>query len=285
MTWYEYTFTYTSDVDPDIISAVWASELGEAGFEGFTETADGLKGYIPEALHDPEALLRKIRSFPLDDVAIHFSRTEMEDKDWNEEWEKNYFQPIVIADRCMVHASFHEVNPDCYTYHIVINPKMAFGTGHHETTALMMEAILASDLSGKAVLDMGCGTAVLSILAVMKGASSAVAVDIDGWACRNALENIRLNRVEAIRVIQGGAGQLPAAETFDAVFANINRNILLDDVRHYALCMKPGAILLLSGFYTEDIPAIQKECSRNGLTFLSSSEKNHWAIVRVRKEP
>ena len=206
----------------------------------------------------------------------------MEARDWNEEWEKNYYKPVSIGSECIIPAPFHEVPPG-YAYDIVVNPKMAFGTGNHETTRLMIGEMLGLDVSGKAVLDMGCGTGVLAILAARMGASPVVAVDIDEWAYANALENKQLNHAGHIRLIRGGAGQLPDSGVFDFVFANINRNILLNDIRRYALCMKPGAVLCMSGFYTEDIPGINKECSRNGLSFLSASEENRWASVRVQK--
>ncbi|MDR2811139.1 MAG: 50S ribosomal protein L11 methyltransferase [Tannerellaceae bacterium] len=281
MKYYEYTFAYTSALSTDIINAVWAAELGQAGFESFLETENGLKGYIPEKLHNPEKLHAAIASFPLEGVAIHFLKTEIADKNWNEEWENNYFKPVTVG-QCIIHAPFQEVKPG-YTYDIIIQPKMAFGTGNHETTGLLIDEILQSDIAGKAVLDMGCGTALLAILAAKKGASPVVAVDIDEWAFRSALENKRLNHADAIKVIRGGAEQLPQAERFDVIFANINRNILLNDIRRYAPRMNPDALLLMSGFYTEDIPLIEKECVRNGLKFLSQTEKNRWAMVKAQK--
>jgi ribosomal protein L11 methyltransferase len=283
MRYYEYTFTYTSRLDTDIINAVWASELGRAGFDSFEETADGLKGYISAGLHHPARLNEAIRSFPLEGVVIHYAEKVMEDKDWNEEWVKNYFKPIVIGNQCIIHAPFQTVAQG-YTYDIVVHPKMAFGTGHHETTFLMICEILKSELAGKAVLDMGCGTAVLAILAARKGAAPVVAIDIDEWAYNNAIENTLLNQAGDIRILRGGAELLPNGGTFDVVLANINRNILLRDLPRYAACMNPGAILLMSGFYTEDIPAIQKESACNGLSSLSQAEKNQWAMVKVQKK-
>ena len=207
----------------------------------------------------------------------------MESKDWNEEWEKNYFKPIRIGKDCIIRASFHKHEPG-YAYNIIIDPKMAFGTGNHETTFLMISEILKLDLTSKELLDMGCGTAVLAILAHMKGAGRVVAIDIDEWAYNNALENIRLNNTNDIQVALGGAEQIPAFGTFDIVFANINRNILLNDIRHYSECMKPEAFLYMSGFYVQDIPAIEEECKHNGLALLSHTEKNNWAAVKVQKQ-
>ena len=219
----------------------------------------------------------------MENVDIHFTETLVESKDWNEEWEKNYFKPIRIGKDCIIRASFHEHEPG-YAYNIIIDPKMAFGTGNHETTFLMISEILKLDLTSKELLDMGCGTAVLAILAHMKGAGRVVAIDIDEWAYNNALENIRLNNTNDIQVALGGAEQIPAFGTFDIVFANINRNILLNDIRHYSECMKPGAFLYMSGFYVQDIPAIEEECKHNGLALLSHTEKNNWAAVKVQKQ-
>ena len=283
LNYYELTFTYTSPVETSIINDVLAAELGEIGFESFAENENGLQGYISDQLYNVKGLQDKLAEFPLENVDIHFTETLVESKDWNEEWEKNYFKPIRIGKDCIIRASFHEHEPG-YAYNIIIDPKMAFGTGNHETTFLMISEILKLDLTSKELLDMGCGTAVLAILAHMKGAGRVVAIDIDEWAYNNALENIRLNNTNDIQVALGGAEQIPAFGTFDIVFANINRNILLNDIRHYSECMKPGAFLYMSGFYVQDIPAIEEECKHNGLALLSHTEKNNWAAVKVQKQ-
>lgn len=282
MNYYELKFTYESPIETTIINDVLASELGETGFESFSESEDGLLAYISEQLYNVEALQDKLKEFPLKNVAIRYTEQLVESKDWNEEWEKNYFKPIRIGTDCIIRASFHEPEPG-YTYNIIIDPKMAFGTGNHETTYLMITEMLKLDLEGKDLLDMGCGTAVLAILAKMKKAGKVTGIDIDEWAYNNALENIRLNHTEDIQIALGGAEQIPAFGQFDIVFANINRNILLNDIKHYTGCMKPGAHLFMSGFYTEDIPAIQAECERNGLTFLSYTERNNWVAVKTQK--
>lgn len=282
MNYYELKFNYQSPIETTIISDVLAAELGEIGFESFTENEDGLLAYISDSLYNVKELQDKLNDFPLENVEIHFSEQLVESKDWNEEWEKNYFKPIRIGTDCIIRASFHQPEPG-FTYNIIIDPKMAFGTGNHETTYLMIGEMLKLDLEGKDLLDMGCGTAVLAILAKMKKARKVVGIDIDEWAYNNALENKRLNATEDIEIALGGAEQIPAFGTFDIVFANINRNILLNDIRHYADCMKPGAILFMSGFYTEDIPAIKAECKLNGLNFISYAERNNWVAVRVEK--
>lgn len=282
MNYYELSFTYTSALDTETINDILASELGEIGFESFVPGETGLLGYIPAETYNAERLREKLASFPLENVAFGYTENLVEDKDWNEEWEKNYFQPIRIGHECLIRASFHEDEPG-YAYPILIDPKMAFGTGNHETTYLMIEHILQTDLSGKEVLDMGCGTAVLAILARMKGARRVVAVDIDRWAYENAQENIRLNAVDGIEVRLGGAEQIASAGPFDLIFANINRNILLADIGRYAETMKPGASLYMSGFYKEDLPLIEAECLRRGLTPFAHASKNNWAMLEVRK--
>lgn len=210
---------------------------------------------------------------------MEYTYREAEDKDWNEEWEKNFFQPIIIGDRCVIHSTFHHDIPQA-DYDIVINPQMAFGTGHHETTSLIIGELLDNDLQGKSLLDMGCGTSILAILARMRGAAPCTAIDIDEWCVRNSLENIELNGVDRISVFQGDASALEGKGPFDVVIANINRNILLNDMKQYARCMRSGSELYMSGFYVDDIPVIQAEAERNGLRFVHHREKNRWAAVK-----
>ncbi len=283
MNYYELKFTYNSPIDKSIINDVLAAELGEIGFESFVENEDGILAYISEQLYDETALAGKLKEFPIENVGIHYTQQLIESKDWNEEWEKNYFKPIRIGQECIIRASFHEPEPG-YAFNIIIDPKMAFGTGNHETTFLMISEMLKLDLEGKDLLDMGCGTAVLAILAKMKKASKVVGIDIDEWAYNNALENVHLNHTDDIQLALGGAEQIPAFGMFDVVFANINRNILLNDMQHYAGSMKPGALLFMSGFYTQDIPVIKAECERNSLNFLSYAEKNNWVAVKTQKQ-
>ncbi|MCD7975716.1 MAG: 50S ribosomal protein L11 methyltransferase [Tannerellaceae bacterium] len=283
MNYYEIKFKYASTLEKEVVNDVLAGELGEIGFESFTEDEEGISAYIAEASYDEKVLTEKLAAFPLEGLQFEYTSVFIEGKDWNEEWEKNYFKPIRIGHECIIHASFHEKEPG-YAFDIVIDPKMAFGTGNHETTYLMISELLRLDVQSKSFLDMGCGTAVLAILASIKGASPVVAIDIDEWAYENALENIRLNHTSGIEVLLGGAEQLEKLGDFDIVFANINRNILLNDMHLYASHMKKGATLFMSGFYQEDIPAIEEECRRNGLTLLSHTEKNNWVAVKVIKQ-
>lgn len=280
MKYLEFSFHTTpcTEVVNDVLSAV----LADAGFESFVEQPDGLLAYIQQSLYDEASVEAAISEFPIPDTAIEYSFVEAEDKDWNEEWEKNFFQPIVIGNRCVIHSTFHHDVPEA-EYDIAINPQMAFGTGHHETTSLVIGEILDSKMDGKKVLDMGCGTSILAILARMKGAASCTAIDIDDWCVRNSIENIELNGVDEIEVCLGDASILADKGPFDMVIANINRNILLADMQHYVARMNEGATLLMSGFYVDDIPLIKAEAERLGLTFNGYKEKNRWVVTSFKR--
>ncbi|MEG1617223.1 MAG: 50S ribosomal protein L11 methyltransferase [Bacteroidales bacterium] len=279
MNYYEVTLRIIpfSEIATDLISA----SLGEAGYESFVVEDETLKAYVNENLFDQTLLDVAIEEFPME-AEISYEVAEIEQKNWNEEWEKNYFQPIVIGNECVIHSTFHTDVPEA-KYDILIDPKMAFGTGHHETTSQILAEILDFDFTGKSVLDMGCGTAVLAILAVMKGANPARAIDIDDWVCDNANENVKLNRTENIEVQCGDATLLADGRTYDVIFANINRNILLNDLCHYAKCMHSGSVILMSGFYVDDIPAIREEAEKQGLVFEHHREKNRWVAVKFVK--
>ena len=274
-------FEFTFDTNPctETVNDVLAAVLGDAGFESFIEREGGLSAYIQQSLCNEEVIKNALNEFPLPDTEITYNYVEAEDKNWNEEWEKNFFQPIVIGNRCVIHSTFHHDVPKA-EYDIVINPQMAFGTGHHETTSLIISELLNSELEGKSLLDMGCGTSILAILARMRGATPCTAIDIDEWCVRNSIENIELNKVTDIDVELGDAGTLQGKGPFDVVIANINRNILLNDMKQYVACMHPGSELYMSGFYVDDIPVIREEAERNGLNFIHLQEKNHWAAVK-----
>ena len=271
MKYFEFTF-HTSPCT-ETVNDVLTAVLGEVGFESFVECEGGLTAYIQQSVCDENAIKTVIAEFPLSDTEITYTFTEAEDKDWNEEWEKNFFQPIIIGDRCVIHSTFHQ-------YDIVINPQMAFGTGHHETTSLIIEELLDNELKDKSLLDMGCGTSILAILARMRGAHPCTAIDIDEWCVRNSIENIELNHVDEIDVSQGDASSLTGKGPFDIIIANINRNILLNDMKQYITCMHPGSELYMSGFYVDDIAVIREEAEKNGLAFVHYKEKNRWAEVK-----
>lgn len=266
----------------EIIREVLSAELAEVGFESFVDTDNGSTAYIQESLYNKEAIESILSNFPLE-AKITYTTSVIEGKDWNEEWEKNYFKPLIIDDKCIIQSTFHK-EPATYEYNIFIDPKMAFGTGHHQTTELMIREILNMDFTGKSVLDMGCGTAILAILASMKGADPILAIDIDEWAYDNAKENLDLNKVSNIDVQIGGADLLTSEKTFDVILANINRNILLNDIHAYASVLHVEGVLFMSGFYTEDIPALTEECNKHGLTFVHSNSKDNWANVKFIKK-
>lgn len=272
------------EVEPcsEVATDVLAAMLGEIGYESFVPDETGVTAFVPQGTYDEAQLDAVLAQFPLKGVKVTRQTTFVPGQDWNEEWEKHYFKPIVVGDECVIHSTFHKDVPQA-RYDVLIDPKMAFGTGHHETTTLMLQAILAIDFTGRSVLDMGCGTAVLAILAGMKGASPVVAVDIDEFATENAQENVRLNGEPDIEVRLGGIEVLKQ-ETFDFIFANINRNILLADMHAYVERMKSGSRLFMSGFYVEDIPAIRSEAERLGLRFAGYAEKNRWARVECVKD-
>ncbi len=270
--------TFTLTPTNSTVSDVLASILAESGYESFSETLQGMTAFIPAKLFN-EDYLREFIPETLYGSAISYSWELIPGQDWNHEWEKNYFQPIVIGTDCVIHSSFHTDYPKA-TWDIVIDPKMAFGTGHHETTSLMLEFLLELDVKGKSFLDMGCGTAVLAILASMKGAGPLLGIDIDEWACENALENIRLNGTPGIEILVGDASTLSGKGTFDLVFANINRNILLSDMDAYVGVMLAGSSLFMSGFYTEDLAVIRAKAERLGLRYVDSRSRNNWCACR-----
>lgn len=281
MNYLEFTFRITPK--KKIYYEVLTALLGEIGFDSFIENETYLLAYIPQAQYSEEKLKECLMDYPFKETAISFTQKEIEDKNWNEEWEKNYFQPLIIDDRCIIHSTFHTDIPQ-KEFNIIINPQMSFGTGHHETTSLMLKSILEEDLNNKIVLDMGCGTGILSILAKMKGAKQITAIDVDSWCIQNAKENIALNNLNDIEVILGDAKQLNKyANSFNLVLANINRNILLQDMKSYLPTLQPNGHLLISGFYEEDAPLLRKEAKKLGLTEISSKVKNRWMMMQFQK--
>lgn len=264
----------------EYIADVLAAELGEIGFDTFIPVENGLQAFIASDKFSADTLSQLISDFVFD-ASINYSVTDIESKNWNEEWEKHYFEPIIIDNRCVIHSSFHKDIPQL-EFDITIDPKMSFGTGHHETTSLVIGELLNMNLSNKKVLDMGCGTSVLAILAAMKGATDLLAIDIDEWCTENSAENIALNNVSGIKILQGGAELLNNLQ-FDIILANINRNILLADMEKYASCLTTGGELYMSGFYSEDIPLIEAEANRNGLELTHFKLKNNWAVVKTIK--
>lgn len=265
----------------EVVNSVLSATIAEIGFESFIESEEGTKAYIQKDIFDEDQLRDILSDFPIE-AEITYSIEVIEDRNWNEEWEKHYFQPLIIDNRCIIQSTFHKA-PTTYEYNIFIDPKMAFGTGHHQTTELMIREILKEDFTGKSVLDMGTGTAILAILASMRGANPIMAIDIDQWAYDNAIENLNLNNIDNISVKIGGAELLDTTETYDIVLANINRNILLNDIHTYASVLNQGGTLYMSGFYVEDIQVISDECNKNGLAFCHNTSKDNWTAVRYVK--
>jgi ribosomal protein L11 methyltransferase len=251
------------------------AELGEVGFESFVETEEGLSAYVQKEDWNAN-ILEDIQILNSKEFEIHYSFEEIEQTNWNIEWEKN-FNPIIVDDICSVRAPFHE-KPNT-NYDIVIEPKMSFGTGHHETTHMMIQHILKNEFTNKSVLDMGCGTGILAILTEMKGAKPIDAIDYDNWCYLNSLENIERNDCKHITVLEGDA-ELLKNRSYDIIIANINRNILLNDINVYVGCLNTNGSLFLSGFYREDIPSIEAECNKYNLKLVEVIEENNWVALK-----
>ena len=270
---------YHFTIDPvELGSEILIAELGEKAFESFIETETGISAFVQKDLWDTN-ILEDIQILNNPEFKIEYTFEEIEQVNWNEEWEKN-FEPIDVDGKCHVRAPFHEkTNAE---FDIVIEPKMSFGTGHHETTHMMIQHLLETDLVGKKTLDMGCGTAILAILAEMKGAQPIDAIDIDNWCYLNSIENAERNNCKHISVYEGDASLLKGKK-YDVIIANINRNILLNDMQQYVDCLNENGILFLSGFYTEDIPVISESCTTKGLTYVKQFERNNWVALKFVK--
>jgi ribosomal protein L11 methyltransferase len=253
-------------------------ELGELGFESFVNEKKGLKAYIQEKEFDENKALSWVKNYP--ELIVESKASAIEQENWNAKWESQ-FEPIYIADKLQIRAEFHTAKPNI-EFDLVITPQMSFGTGHHETTYLISEMLLEKDLKDKRVLDMGCGTSVLAILAEFKGASDILAIDNDEWAVNNSKENIERNKCRNIRVVEGGKEKIPS-EPFDMILANINKNILLDQVECYASALKQGGEIYISGFFVHDLEDIKHSFSNFGLNFVFFKDKNEWCMARFDK--
>lgn len=274
MNYIELTVT-TEDDFVEIIIA----ELAELGFDSFVETDDGVQAYVPEPDFQ-DAVVKQLLESYADKTSISYSIKGIAQQNWNAEWEK-HFDPIEVSDKVYVRADFHQPNPD-FEYEIIITPKMSFGTGHHETTSMVMELQLGIDHQDKTVLDVGTGTGILSILAAKLGATDIKAFDIDEWSVENTEENQGLNNIPNMSVRLGTIQDEPLA-VYDIVLANINRNILLDEIPIYATFMKSGGYLIVSGFYEHDKADIQAVASKHNLEKTDSRNKNQWAAVVYKK--
>ncbi|WP_419545269.1 50S ribosomal protein L11 methyltransferase [Odoribacter laneus] len=275
-----FNITPFSEEIADILIATMSS----IGYEGFQYTDTGFTAYITCEQFEEESIqkLEILQSLAVD-YQIDWNFSVLQDRDWNLEWEKN-FTPIVVDNRILIRAGFHPTIPGI-DYDIIIEPKMSFGTGHHPTTTLMLETLLdfSGQMKGKRVLDMGCGTGILSILAAKLGASTVTGIDVDEWSYRNARENIKNNRLQNIQIKIGNAGLLEKEKEFDFILANINRNILLTDMPFYERCLKDGGILIMSGFYTQDLPSIRQKAAELGMTYGDQKMKQNWVAVSFTK--
>lgn len=266
----------------DILTAL----AGEAGFETFEDTDEGLKGYVQQSLFDEEALHQTLQFFPMENTHIIYNVTEAEDKDWNEQWEQEGFEPIVIGDnQIIIHDGRHLPEQSTAQIAIEIDAHLAFGTGTHETTQMVCATLLEESLNDKNILDAGCGTGILGIAALKLGAKSVTAYDIDEWSADNTRHNAVINQVdEHLKIHCGDASLLDTfEERFDYVLANINRNILLNDMERFRKVMKPQGTLIMSGFYTEDIPLLESKGKELGLNLIRQQENNHWACILMRE--
>lgn len=267
--------TIKATCDPEI-SDVLIAELFEAGFDSFQEFDDGFEGSCEQALFDQEKVQILFDQHP----NVSFTIKEQEKINWNEEWEKNY-DPIIVGNRCIVRASFHEPQLQ-FEYEIIVTPKMSFGTGHHATTYQILDYQMNLDHIGKAVLDVGTGTGILAIMAKIRGASSLTVTDIDDWCIENSEENFALNSVKDVVLIKGQISEVKKID-FDIVIANINKNVLLEQISEYAKRLKENGQLILSGFYNTDISDLEKEANENDLTIIHSTTKDNWAMLVLEK--
>ena len=274
MDYLQISFPEQEQEKRDILIAL----LSELGYESFQETDDHLFAFIPESAFDAELLTKSLPGeiFP----ALHYNTGLISERNWNKLWEQN-FEPVIIADRCRVIAPFHDKSGD-YQYEIIIEPQMSFGTAHHATTALMIELMLNLNLNNKLVLDMGCGTGILAIFAMIRKATKAWAIDNNRWAYHNTLHNLKLNRVGDVEVVEGGKEKIPKLG-FDMILANINRNVLLEDIPTYIRHLKKNGHILLSGFLEHDAEAIESICNKSGLHGIQKLKKDEWVAEAFRK--
>lgn len=261
--------------DP-VLTDVLIAKLFEAGFDSFQEFDDGFEGSCEQSQFDEEKVEVIFNQFP----NVSFTVKEQEKINWNEEWEKNY-DPIIVENRCIVRASFHDSRPE-FEYEIIVTPKMSFGTGHHATTYQVLNYQMDLDHSGKKVLDVGTGTGILAIMAAKRGATEIVATDIDEWCIENSEENFSLNDVKDVTLVKGEIDQV-AQTGFDIVIANINKNVLLNQIRDYAERLKPGGQLILSGFYESDISDLENEAMKSRLYKINSTIRDKWAMLALEK--
>lgn len=265
------------DYECDILSALLCDE----GYETFTTDETGMSAYIKKELYNEDDVKAALNGFDFSSE-IKYTATLIEGEDWNKTWEQDSFKPIVIGDECVIHGSAHTDYPKA-KYDMVINPKMSFGSGHHQTTTMMLQRLLKMLLEGKSLMDVGTGTGILAIMAAMRGATNVVGVEIEPAVCENAVENAAANNHSEIEFRCGGAEQIIEKDHFDYLLANINRNIILNDFKAYADSLRHGGMMILSGFFVEDVEIIEKEASKLGLKLVSTMDMENWANMCLEK--
>ena len=270
---FEFTILSEEDFHKDLL----INGMSEIGFDTFEDIEGGFKAYIPSDRFDREELDVLLEDFR-ETISFSFKIIDIPHQNWNKLWESN-FTPLLIKERCYVRATFHEPHPE-YEFEIVVDPKMAFGTGHHQTTALMMDLMMEENLNGNKVLDMGCGTGILAILASHMGAAEVVAIDYDQICFESTVENAKLNLINNISPICGSKEVIPDVK-FDLILANINRNILLDQIERYSQVLAPNGVILLSGFYEGiDLDILRRKTESIGLSYVTHKIKNNWVVAK-----
>ena len=274
MDYIEVTYMYTKNNTKPDVSEIVIALLSELGFDSFEETDESVKAYTPADNFNADAMLELIREHP--ELITSLDTKRIKDENWNQKWESNF--PIAeIADKVVIYAPFHKEIP-AFEHRICIMPQMSFGTGHHATTAMMLELMLDIDFDRKRVLDMGCGTGILAIFAAMQKAAAVTAIDVDKWAFKNAQENCERNNISNVEILQGSANMLKN-RFFDIILANINRNVLLANAARLAKCLSKDGILQISGFYEDDLADIEAKMKKNKLVMLKKIKKEKWVAA------
>lgn len=279
MDYKQVTFRITND--QDFAADLLANCLGEIGFDSFEETTQGIIGYCPASLFDEKRMTSAIDELPIV-LKYSYRITEIADQNWNEVWEQNSFEPIDIGGRCVIHSTEKPAS-NKYEYDIIINPKQSFGSGYHQTTRLIIKQLFSfSSLNGKSVLDMGCGTGVLGVLAAKLGAKHVTAIDIDPWSQRNAIENAAANYIKNMEVILAAVENI-GSKQFDLILANINRNILLEHLPYYAAALTSNGTLIISGFYATDVAVLRQKAELLGMRFIAQASEEDWTMCVFEK--
>ena len=274
MDYIQYSFTITpAEPGSDILIAL----LADLGFESFTQNDTGVDAYIQEEFENEEL----VKELSFEDFTFSYVRTLIPKTNWNEEWEKN-FTPVYVDDLVCIRAHFHPASENV-KHDIIITPKMSFGTGHHDTTWLVSKTMFSLDFKNTSVLDMGCGTGILAILAKQLGATKILGIDIDDWSIENSIENAAINNASEFVFTKGDASSLPTTQTFEIILANINKNVLKKDLPAYFTCLKKDGVLLLSGFFTTDVDELKQLAQTTGFEFIESYKKNEWAVIKLKK--